>query len=379
MSLASERKEVYLQERKNREEGILNGIPLYYTFPKLGSIIRTIPKGYPILWTANSGVGKTQSWMAIIIYTLYKLWKEHPELSTNIKVVVALLEDTEKMFIDRLYSLLFFELFQIVIEADDLHARKPELLPSDVIKRYDDVGKEVDFILDKCEIIDSVYNPTGLYKWARTISNKYGEHKEKKVTFTDEFGKQEEKSIYSHYVPYDENMQVLMIVDNLNNLSNEMMEGRMLDDRQTINLWTRRYCRLQITKHWNWSIINILQQASDSEKPQFDYKGNSIVDKLKPSLDGLGNSKECQRDHFLIVGLFAPARYGVERYNKFDITKYGDNFRSLTILKSNLSPTNIEIPFYFNGACSLMRELPIPGGIIDTTYEEITQQLYDKR
>lgn len=56
MSLAESRKEVYLEEKVNRELGNLNGIPLYHTFPKLGGIIKSIPKGYPILLTANSGI-----------------------------------------------------------------------------------------------------------------------------------------------------------------------------------------------------------------------------------------------------------------------------------------------------------------------------------
>lgn len=58
MTLIRARKELYLQEKKDREVGKLNGIPWFYTFPKLGKVIPTIPKGYPILWTANSGVGK---------------------------------------------------------------------------------------------------------------------------------------------------------------------------------------------------------------------------------------------------------------------------------------------------------------------------------
>lgn len=87
-------------------------------------------------------------------------------------------------------------------------------------------------------------------------------------------------------------MQVIMIVDNLNNLTREKEGGILLQERETINKWTRQYGRLQITKHWNWTLINILQQSSESEKPQYNYKGELVIDKCKPSLDGLGGSKE---------------------------------------------------------------------------------------
>ena len=109
MSLTEERKNKYVSERENKINGVLNGIPLFYTFPKLGSVVSSIPKGYPILWTGNSGVGKTQSWIGIFLFSIYKLKKDHPELNLKIKLVIALLEDTKEMLIDRLYSMLLFD------------------------------------------------------------------------------------------------------------------------------------------------------------------------------------------------------------------------------------------------------------------------------
>ena len=368
MSLVKTRKEFYLQERSNRDLGKVNGIPWFYTFPKLGSIIPSIPRGYPILWTANSGIGKTQTWMGIFIYTIYKLKKTHPELNLKIKLVVALLEDTKEMFIDRLFSMLLFQMYQIRVDGHDLHSLRENPLSADIVTKLDVIEKEIEFILEDCEIIDSVYNPTGLYKWARAISNKYGTHHSKDMHFTTEKGETTIQKVYSHYELNDPDIQFLMIVDNLNNLSQEMREGRLQTEREAINMWTRNYCRLQITKHWKWSVINIIQQSSDSEKQQFDYRGNSIVEKVKPSLDGLGNSKECQRDHFLVIGIFAPNRYGIDEYNGYNIERIADGFRSLIILKSNLSPTNIEIPFYFDGSCSFLKELPKANLLLDEHY-----------
>lgn len=365
MSLSQERKEFYLAEKKNRELNKVNGIPWFYIFPKLGSIIPSIPRGYPILWTANSGVGKTQSWIAIFVYTIYQLKKKFPHLNIKIKLVIALLEDTKEMLIDRLFSMILFDLYKIVVDSHDLHSLRENPLSQDIIEKLDTVQKEIDFILEDCEIIDSIYNPTGLYKWARNISNVLGKHKNKNLNFSNEDGTTYQKEVYSHYEPNDPNIQVLFIVDNLNNLQQEIEgeEGskRLLTERETINKWTRKYVRLQITKHWRWTVINIIQQSSDSEKQQFNFKGETIIEKIKPSLDGLGNSKECQRDHFLVFGLFAPNRYGITQYpevNGYNIERLCDNYRSLIILKSNLSSTNIEIPFYFNGACSILKELP---------------------
>jgi hypothetical protein len=128
--------------------------------------------------------------------------------------------------------------------------------------------------------------------------------------------------------------------------------GRVLTERETINKWTRKYGRLQITKHWHWTVVNIMQQSAESEKPQFDFKGNLIIERCKPSLDGLGNSKECQRDHILIFGIWAPNRYGITNYEGYNITRLKDAYRSIIILKSNISETNKEISL-----CILMEQL----------------------
>ena len=57
------------------------------------------------------------------------------------------------------------------------------------------------------------------------------------------------------------------------------------------------------------------------------------------------------------------------KYEGYNIEVLRDNFRSMIILKSNLSRTNIEIPMYFNGAASIIKELPSP---------EKMQPIYDK-
>ena len=271
-----------------------------------------------------------------------------------------LLEDTKGMFVDRLFSMMLFELYDIKVDSQELHSLREKSLDESLISKLDTVQKEIDLILEDCEILDSVYNPTGIYKWARGITAKYGEHHNKNMVFTDEHGNQTNQEVYSHYTLNDPNVQFLMIVDNLNNLAQEMRSGVLLSERETINMWTRTYCRLQITKHWQWSVINIIQQSSDSESVVYNNRGEVIIDKVKPSLSGLGNSKECQRDHLIVIGLFAPDRYGISDYRGYDINSMRDNFRSLIVLKSNISACNVEIPYYFNGGSCIMRELPKP-------------------
>lgn len=296
MSIVKERKQYYLQRREENEKGIVKGIPWGLVFPKLGSILPVIPPGYQMMITGGSGIGKTQTWIGLVLYAIYKIKKEHPEVKLKVKLIIALLEDTKEMFIDRLYSMLLFEKYKVVIDGFTLQSFTKNSLDSKYIPMLDEVEKDIEMLLSDCEIIDSVYNPTGIYKACRSISNKYGTHH-----FVDKEFVREDKStymekVYSHYEQHDPELQFLLIVDNLNNLAQEAKDGRLMNQLETINMWSRNYCRLQIAKHWRFSILNLLQQTPTSEQQQFTYKGDTIIDKIKPSLDGLGNSKECQRD-----------------------------------------------------------------------------------
>ena len=72
--------------------------------------------------------------------------------------------------------------------------------------------------------------------------------------------------------------------------------------------------------------------------------------------------------HLLVFGIFAPNRYGIGKYANYDISVMRDNFRSISVLKSNISKTNVEISMYFDGSCSLVRELPKPEDIDYTKF-----------
>lgn len=359
MELVRKVKEEFLVNEQKVLKGELVGLPWYEIFPKLGQFIPVLPPATQVMFTANSGIGKTHSWLGMIVYTLYKLKKLHPERKYKVRFLIALLEDTKEMFITRLYSMILLVEFGIRADTLVLNSRRPGGIPKDVKDKLDLVEKEINELLDNhFHIVDSIYNPTGVYKWARHISTQLGIHHYKEMDFSNDDGTTYKKEVYSHYEAKDPDELVYLILDNMNNLQQEIEEGRMLTERETINKWSRKYCRLQMTKHWKWSIINILQQSADSEKPQFDYKGNLVIEKCKPSLDGLGNSKECQRDHILVFGLFAPNRYGIEEYEGYDINRLKDAYRSFIILKSNISETNKEIPMYFDGAASIYKELP---------------------
>jgi hypothetical protein len=115
---------------------------------------------------------------------------------------------------------------------------------------------------------------------------------------------------------------------------------------------------LQLRDKYNCCICNVQQQSAASESQQFTNKGDTIVDKLKPSADGLADNKLCGRDCNLMLGLFYPARYGIKEYKDWDINRIGKNHREFLILLNRDGEGSASLQLYFNGASNYFRELP---------------------
>ena len=87
-------------------------------------------------------------------------------------------------------------------------------------------------------------------------------------------------------------------------------------------------------------------------------QGQSIEEKLEPSLDGLGINKNTQQEADMVLGLFAPHRYNLARHRGYDIKRMGNKYRSCRILKDrNNGLDGKYIPLYFNGATNTFKEL----------------------
>jgi hypothetical protein len=90
---------------------------------------------------------------------------------------------------------------------------------------------------------------------------------------------------------------------------------------------------------------------------------NKKYDRLKPTLDGLGDCKLTQRDANVILGLFSPFRHDIPEYWGYDIKIFKDNIRFLEILGGRDGGGGTVCPLYFDGAVNYFRELPLPDNI----------------
>lgn len=388
------------QLKEEREKGILLGIPLWESFPSLAETIPTIDKGQVIMNAASSGIGKSMitRYKDIIVPWLYV--KNHPELEIDLKFVIFLLEDDVDRFKDYVLSILLYLKYGIKISPKKLRSSYKNPLSQDIIEKCEELIPNMDDLLNRCTIEDSIYNTYGIYKKCRLLSEEWGTHyyvdmiRGENIIPRSEYNKlkilpielrehsiQELKTSqqinpleykifykYSHYKANNPKQHVIAIFDNINCLEPDEKEKEL---KTAMDNFMYGYVRKNICKHWQWSAVAVQQFVGGAEEQAFTYKGNSIIEKLLPSLDKLGDSKFTQRACHLIYALFDPQRYGISEFMEYNIERLKDESRFLFILKNNDGECNKVTPLYFIGESSYFKELPKPKDMSDKVYKEI--------
>ena len=89
------------------------------------------------------------------------------------------------------------------------------------------------------------------------------------------------------------------------------------------------YLSKYLRNRYGFSPVVIQQQS-------FENEGNDAVklNRIRPTAQGLGDSKYISRDCDLLLGLFSPARFDLKEYLSYDIRRFKDNIRFLEVLLS---------------------------------------------
>ena len=349
MSIYSRVKQTLKQNKQNRLDGKLNCIP--WSFKRLTKVLPGIQKERYQIITASSKVGKSQ--IADYLYVLepFEFIMNNPDTNVKVKIFYFSLEMSKE---DKLMNFLSYKIFKDTGKViDPLHLQSvfnDYILDNEVeelLDKYDEWFKKLE---ETVTIIDNTRNAYGIYKTVREYALANGKLHTKTVLMD---GKPTE--IEDYYEPNDPDEYVIVITDHCSLLTPE--KGTTLWD--AMFLFSSNYC-MKLRDRFKYCVVTIQQQSADQEKQQYTFKGDSIVEKLRPSADGLADCKLPSRDVDLMLGLFAPARYKIKTYNGYDITKLNDNYRELSIILNRKGIGNATVDLYFNGACNVFLELPEP-------------------
>lgn len=332
--------------------GKFNHVP-FYGFNKLQKFIPGVVPGLMYKITSHTGVGKTKFAKYLFVYQtlLYAL-----QYKLDFKIIYYALEESEEEFLDDMFIHLAKRLEKVTLNRFALMGMTDVALSKKELDAIENVKKVMQMLVVNLIIVDDKYTPSDMYKSCRYHAKKWGKFE------LDREGKETD-----NYTPNNPNQIRLVVADHISLIGAEFEKesNKFLSPGQSIAKWHTSYGKRVITKKWNWAVLNIQQQSLESEKQQFTSKGDSIVSKILPGLDGLANNREVSRDDYVVMGLFAPSRYDIDNYRGYDINKdtpeaFGDNFRSLHLLKNRFGHPNKILPMFFDGSYTYFKEMPLP-------------------
>lgn len=352
-----------------RLEGGINCIP-WRNLPGLSKVVPGIQRGKYYLCTANSKVGKTQLSDYLFIYEPYEFIKEVKPKNINLKIFYFSLEMSKER---KIMSILSYKIFKdkgIIVAPDDLLSVFEDRILDDkieaIIEEYNDYFDEFE---ETVTIIDNIRNPYGIYKYMEDVAELHGTWTYKTIDWINEDKSVTKKRVKDLYIPNDPDEHIIVIIDNYNVMLPEKNQSTF----EAIHKFSSDYA-LTMRDKYNFSVVGVQQQAAAQEQQQYTFSGDSIIDKLKPSADGLGDCKLVGRDVNLMIGLFAPNRYKIPKYEGYDISRLKDHYRELLILFNRDGSGFCSDHLLFHGAVNFFKELPSYDKMTDDYYRKIEKK-----
>lgn len=356
--IGSFRKEI-VQSLKDYRQNILDGgvncIPI--TFNRFRTDFPGIRKKFYYLVSGGTKSSKTQITNYLFIINTIYYYINNPTKARP-KIHYFPLEETKEDIMLRLYAYILFKISngKIIKSPEDLSSvNETNPLPQEVL----DLMETEEFInianvFEECiEFHYDVRHPTGIYNRVKHYLDTNGsfEFEEKTVTYKDELGNLKTETIKkkAKYIPNDPLEYTIFIVDHVGLLSQE--KGLTLKD--TIEKMSD-YCKDLRDKYH--AIPVILQQQNTETTNLEAYKAN----KIRPTKDGLKDSKRTGEDCTVMIGITNPYSFGVPQYLGYNVEKLKDSFRILEIVLARKGKANGICPLYFNGAINQYEELPKP-------------------
>jgi hypothetical protein len=313
----------------------VNFLPLYYTFPKLKTLLPGFIHGDYLNITAGSAVGKSKL-AHFICAQLIDLMKLKPKLKINI--IFNSLEETEEklkamFFVQYLYSYGHELNYYQIMGYSETPITDEQLRLVKEAKRY---YKEA--IEPHLEIvnIDSTI----------AFVNHVKERMRAKGTFTTQ----------GEYTSDDINEWWVTVSDHISCY----VEEPGMTFAQTIKNFSFNLLRNQLGIKAGVVNIVVQQQVNTKDQIEGNVKPKRLIDKSKPSADGLGDYKSTFRDATIVLGLWNPHAWEEHlpgnNYNGVDLST-GD-YRVIRFLKTREAKLeDKEMIVHFNGATNQFYEL----------------------
>ena len=313
------------------------------------------------LIAAASGVGKSKLARYLFIHNPIMFLENNPDSDIQLDILYFSLEESKEKVILAEVSKYLYTQHKLNLSIKQLSSvGRYNVLSTEDLQKVQQSEEHVNNFLKRVKIFDNVRNATGIYKTVRDFALTIGTYYDKNDTpltpqevHNVKIGVGESYKKVSYYKTHNPKHYVIVLIDHISLLQPETGETLW----QSMSKMSSNYC-LHIRDKFGFIPVVVQQLAADKERIEANFSKADLVQKLEPSLDGLGDNKTIARDVNIALGLFAPDRYKITEHNGYDITRFRDRYRSMNIMKSRDGIANKKLPLFFNGAVDFFKELP---------------------
>lgn len=325
-----------------------------------------------VIVTAQQKIGKTQLSDFLYVYQVVDYLFEHrddPDVIIDANIIYFSLEMSIKAKMRQAMAYRLFSKYKISVSPQKLRSIfKNYVVDNKILNLIKAEEEWFKFFESKVTFHDSVRNPQGIFNTVKNYFEINGTYTYKIMDWIDDNNNVTKRKVKDQYISNNPNKINIILTDHISLLSPEARDAGSL--QKAISRFSSEMC-LHFRDKWKACVVNVQQQAAAGEQQQYTNTGTSIVDKLKPSADSLGDHKATARDINLMIGLFGPHRYGFKAYNRYNLERLEDNYRELSILLNRDGISNAAIGLFFNGASNFFTELPRVEDMTEADYSRV--------
>jgi hypothetical protein len=245
-------------------------------------------------------------------------------------------------------SKVLFERYGIRASYGDILSYRKSRLSNEVVEKIIEVRRYFDELEDVVVMSDDQMTPADINKKILAYAKENGKTITRTIKHYDSrTGEEKDHLEFERYIPNNKNEYVMILTDHIAELDTAGHRG--IKDAIETHSDNMRIIR----NRFGYIPVDIQQQSSQQESLEH-FK----LDKLEPSVEGLGESKLTQRKVNVILGLFSPAIHEIKSYRGYDITRLKDNYRNLSLIRNRNGQSNINVGLYFDGGSNYFEELP---------------------
>ena len=327
-----------LQNQIDRgKRGLNTGIP-FYGFTSLSNHIMNIQQARYDFIFAGTSVGKTAFVNSTYVFGAIEFLQQNPDYVHNLKIIYYSLEIPPEDMIAKHIALLIWKDHGILTTVNEIKSLGNSKIRPEVEVLIDQYKEKMEEIQNKYIRFKTSLSPKSLFRDLITYAEGQGEViKDKNNNILD-------------YKPKDESLITLVVIDHIGliNYKDYGSKKEAIDMMSRHLVFFRNMC--------GFSPVPISQINRGSE--QMDRQNG---ENWMPKLSDVKDSGNTQEDANTVIAIASPFYYGVSTCLGYDITRYKDRYRLVSILKNRDGQRNLFANFLFIGEYGGYYQLPSKG------------------